>query len=821
MLRRLLWLFLTLCFLSLVAAACLLFWGYHYITRDLPRLTRVEDYRPPAVSKVFAKDGTLVAEFYSDERRYPVKIKDVPQYVRNCFIASEDADFYRHPGIDPISILRAFYKNFTTGEARQGGSTITQQVVKNLLLTSEKSIERKVKEAILSYRLEKRFTKDEILELYLNQIFFGNGAYGIKAAAWVYYQKTPDQLTLAQAAVLAGLPQAPSKYSPLRNLGAAKRRQAYVLKQMLKAGVITREQMKEASESDLALKPSAAGNIFHSPYFVSEVRQVLLQRWKDLDIDRDGLEIHTTLDVEGDAIAQRALRKGLRDVDKRRGWRGPIGHIDKADQALFLKQYQDRIQESLVEGDVVPALVTLVSRAGAGARVSLGNQSALLDLSSSSWAKRSLDAQGRVSVRSFDDLIHVGDVIEVALKTQQKNKLEDKLPSSAPVAALPIEVTLDQTPDIEGALSIIDPHSGDVAALIGGYNYQRSVFNRATQSHRQPGSTFKPIIYLAAIDGFGYTPSTIVQDSPQTFRVGDQLWSPGNFDQEFLGPITLRTALEKSRNLVSADIVSRIGVDAVVKYAHKLGIESQIGRHLSISLGSSEVTLLELIRAYGVFPAKGVLFPSSFITRIIDRDGKVIFDHETERLAKTVQAINENSAFLMANLLRGAVEHGTGYKVKELGRPAAGKTGTSNDQMDAWFMGFTPDWACGVWVGFDQKKEIGEKETGGRVSAPIFVYAMKEFLALQDQRRYRKLAEETKQEAERLGIEYVAPAALEPLDFSVPEGVDPYWISKGSGLLSDAKVPGAFYEYFLKGTAPKTSSIEEADTNSYLESPEL
>ena len=390
------------------------------------------------------------------------------------------------------------------------------------------------------------------------------------------------------------------------------------------------------------------------------------------------------------------------------------------------------------------------------------------------------------------------------------------------MAALqPTEVILDQTPDIEGAISIIDPHSGDVAALIGGYSYQRSVFNRASQSLRQPGSTFKPIIYLAAIDGFGYTPSTIVYDSPQTFRVGDQLWTPANFDEEFLGPITLRTALEKSRNLVSADIVSRIGVDAVVKYAHKLGIESEIGRHLSIALGSSEVTLLELIRAYGVFPAKGMLFPSSFINRIVDRDGKVIFDHNSERLAKTTQAISENSAFLMANLLRGAVENGTGYKVKELGRPAAGKTGTSNDQMDAWFMGFTPDWACGIWIGFDQKKEIGDKETGGRVSAPVFVYAMKEFLALQDQRRYSKLVEETKQEAERLGIEYIPPAGLEPLDFSVPQGVDPYWISKGSGLLSDAKQPGAFYEYFLKGTAPKTRSAEETDASSYLESPDL
>lgn len=821
MLRRLLWILFVLLLLGGLAVAGFALWGYHYITRDLPRLTRVEDYRPPAASRVYARDGTLIAEFYSAERRYPVKIKEVPQLVRNCFIASEDADFYRHPGIDPLSILRAFYKNFTTGEARQGGSTITQQVVKNLLLTSEKSIERKVKEAILSYRLEGRFTKDEILELYLNQIFFGNGAYGIKAAARIYYQKTPEELTLAQAAVLAGLPQAPSKYSPLRNLNAAKRRQAYVLKQMLKAGFINREQYKEALDADLELKPAQVGNINHAPYFVAEVRQNLIDHWKDLDVDRDGLEIYTTLDVQADKIATHALREGLQEVDKRRGWRGPIGHIDHADAAQFIKQYQQRLSENPSADEVVPALVTFTSRGGTQARVLLGSRAAVLDLSGANWAKRYLDPAGQVTGRSFDDMIHVGDVVEVSLKRAKNEDPKEKTEVKEDSSQKQLEVVLNQSPDIEGAMTIINPHSGDVVALVGGYSFQRSVFNRATQSYRQPGSTFKPIIYLAAIDGFGYTPSTIVYDSPRTFRIGDQLWTPGNFDQEFLGPITLRTALEKSRNLVSAEIVARIGVDAVVQYAHRLGIESEIGRHLSIALGSSEVTLLELVRSYGVFPAKGVLFKSSFISRIVDRDGKVVYDHEADRLAQASQVISANSAFLMSNLLRGVVEHGTGYRIKELGRPAAGKTGTSNDQMDAWFVGFTPDWAAGIWTGFDQKKEIGDKETGGRVAAPIFLYAMREFLALQDKLRYEKLVEESRKEAERLGIEYTPPPPIEPLDFSVPEGVDPYWINKGSGLLSEKGAPGAFYEYFLKGTEPRTSSPEEADTTSYLESPEL
>jgi penicillin-binding protein 1A len=811
MLRKLFWFAFTLVFFGLLFGVGASLWAYHYFTRDLPQLTRVEDYRPPAASKVFSNDGTLIAEFYADERRYPVRIKDVPQLVRNCFIASEDADFYRHPGIDLISILRAFYKNMTTGQARQGGSTITQQVVKNLLLTSEKSIERKVKEAILSYRLERRFTKDEILELYLNQIFFGNGAYGLKAAAWVYFQRAPDELTLAQASILAGLPQAPSKYSPLRNLTAAKKRQSYVLRQMLKAGFISKEQQREALDADLGLSPAPTGNIFHSPYYVSEVRQILLNRWRDLDIDRDGLSIYTNLDIEGDRYAAQGLRRGLREVDKRRGWRGPIAKIPGADAGVFLKNYPPPSSSEIPDDEVFPALITSFPKGTTQARVLVHGKSAILDLAASAWAKRNIDSQNRVVVRGFEQSLAVGDVIEVSKKSQGVASATQDSPV----------VVIDQTPDLEGAQAIVNPHNGDVVSITGGYSYQRSVFNRATQSHRQPGSTFKPIVYLAAIDGFGYTPATIVQDSPRTFRVGDQLWTPGNFDEEFLGPITLRTALEKSRNLVSAEIVSRIGVDAVVAYAHRLGIESQIGRHLSISLGSSEVTLLELVRAYGVFPAKGVLFPSALIARIVDRDGAVVFDHAAERMKLAKQAINENSAFLMANLLRGAVEHGTGYRVKELARPAAGKTGTSNDQMDAWFMGFTPDWACGVWVGFDQKKQIGDKETGGKVSAPIFVYTMKEFLRLQDERKLRRLVDEAKEEAAKLGIEYAEPPAIEPLDFSVPEGIDPYWINKGSGLLAEPKTPGAMLEYFLKGTAPNTRSADEADSTSYLESPEL
>ncbi|MCB0339999.1 MAG: hypothetical protein KDD53_10360, partial [Bdellovibrionales bacterium] len=357
----------------------------------------------------------------------------------------------------------------------------------------------------------------------------------------------------------------------------------------------------------------------------------------------------------------------------------------------------------------------------------------------------------------------------------------------------------------------------EVVAMRGGYDYdfQRSVLNRVTQSRRQPGSAFKPVVYLAAIDSFGYTPSTIVYDERRTFRIGDQVWTPGNFDSKFLGPITLRTALQRSRNLVSADIISRIGVDAAINYARKLGIESPLGRNLSLSLGSSEVTLLELARAYGVFAARGVLFQSVFASKIVDRDGITTYDYNDHIFEAGKQAINANSAFIMAYMMKGVVEHGTGYRVRPLGRPTAGKTGTSNDQMDAWFIGYTPEWVCGVWTGFDLKKKIGEKETGGAVSAPTWLYAMQEFYEYEDKIKVERLAAESALEAQRLGIES-EPVKLEPLDFTVPEGVDPFWVDKDSGAPAEAGSPNAIYEYFIRGTEPKRGVVENRVTEDYL-----
>jgi penicillin-binding protein 1A len=816
MLRRLFFLCLVVIVASSLVVALFGSWGYYYFTRDLPRLARIEDYKPPAVTRVLGSDGTLIAEFLS-ERRYPAKLKEVPDLVRKAFLASEDASFYSHSGIDPMSILRAMYKNVQSGNVRQGGSTITQQVVKNLLLSSEQKFGRKVKEAILSYRLEKRFSKDEILEIYLNQIFFGNTAHGIKAAARMYFHKELSEVTLAEAATLAGLPKAPSQYSPLRSMKAAKNRQEYVLRQMVKAKFITENEREAALKEKLIVYPATQQNIFASPYYVGEVRRVFAERWKDLDLDSDGLEVETAVDVHADEIASRAMKKGLREVDKRRGWRGPKMRLT---EEAYAERYLPLVPEKLEVGTPYPARV--VGAAGRGAvKVQLGKNFFTVNIDESTWARRFRAKDDSTRGILPTEAVGPGDLLEISLRAHTAKEKEVEKDSA-------YKLILDQTPDIEGGMVLIDPASGQVRAMAGGYDYGASQFNRVTQSLRQPGSTFKPIVYLSAVDKYRYTPATIVYDSPRTFRVGDTFWTPANFDNSFLGPITLRTALEKSRNLVSADIVSRIGVDASIQYARALGITSPLGRNLSLSLGSSEVTILELTRAYGVFANKGVLYDSVFVTKIRDRFGNILYDYEQEKLGKAKQVIGENSAFIMANMMKGVVEHGTGYKAKELGRPVAAKTGTSNDQMDAWFIGYTPEWVCGVWVGFDQKKQIGPKETGGVVSAPIWIYLMREFLDYRKSLGSERLEKEAQGEAERLGIEYEPPKATENLDFVVPEGVEPFWIYKGSGVRANAGEPGAFLEYFVKGTeperAPPPSEIaegQEASETSYLESPDL
>ncbi|MEZ4754383.1 MAG: PBP1A family penicillin-binding protein [Bdellovibrionota bacterium] len=780
MLKKLLYFVLIVSLLGGLAAAGMVFWGYQYITRDLPQLSRIEDYQPPAVTKVVSDNGTPIAEFF-EERRYPAKLREIPIYVRNAFLAAEDSSFYTHPGIDLLSIFRAFVKNLQQGGMKQGGSTITQQVVKNLLLSSEKKLERKVKEAILSYKLEQRFSKDDILEMYLNQIYFGNGAYGIKAAAKLYFHKELKDVSIAEAAMLAGLPKAPSRYSPTGNFERAKQRQRYVLSQMEKAKFISTRSKNDALQEEIKVYKSNTQTILAAPFYVTEVRKRFIEGWKDYDIDTDGLTIETALDLEAYGTAQRAVITGLREVDKRRGWRGPLNPEEKLEQASYLEQFSSKIPKIIQANYPYPALVT--ENKNGILKVKLAELEGTLDVAKLNWAKRKLNSDESVAWIKPNQTITAGDIIEVST---------NEIINTDEYSGGTLKLELDQTPEIESALVLIDPLSGKVPVVIGGYDYSRSQFNRATQSHRQPGSAFKPVVYLAAIDGAGYTPATIVYDDPRSFRVGNSFWVPDNYDEKFLGPITLRRALERSRNLVSADIISRIGVDAAIQYARKLGITSRLGRNLSLSLGSSEVTPLEIVRAYSVFPAKGVLFDSIFITKVTDRNGNVIYDFMEERSAKATQVIDENSAFIMANMMKGVVENGTGWKVRAIGRPTAGKTGTSNDQMDAWFIGYTPNWVCGVWVGFDVKKTIGRAETGGQAAAPIWLEFMQKFLDREDELKLAHLRTSSKSEAELLGISYHEPVSPAPLDFSVPDGVDPFGLIKKAELYPSQELKAQF-----------------------------
>ena len=440
-------------------------------------------------------------------------------------------------------------------------------MVKNLLLSTERKYERKIKEAILSYRLEQRLSKDEILEMYLNQIFFGNTAYGIKAAARIYFHKELGELSLAEGALLAGLPKAPSRYSPIVNYERAKRRQIYVLDRMVSSGFVTRTQADDAYRQEIEAYRASSENIFHAPYFVAELRRHFAERWSEIDIDTAGLHVYTSLDLYANDLAEKALQKGLREVDKRRGWRGPLKNIEERPaRDRFLNLYSQSIQEEISPETVYPALVSKVDRVSGVARVDFGHYQADVNLRDAAWSRRMIDDDDKVQWIKPENVLRSGDVIEASVKPAVKDLKNE---SPAPPGMLR-NVVLDQSPEIEGAVVLLDPHSGKIVALVGGYSYRRSKFNRATQSYRQPGSAFKPVVYLTAIDQFRYTPATIVYDSQRTFRVGDDYWTPGNFDGKFLGPLTLRTALQKSRNLVSADIISRIGVDPVINTARKL-----------------------------------------------------------------------------------------------------------------------------------------------------------------------------------------------------------------------------------------------------------
>ncbi len=750
-----LWMVLVFMLVAVAATAGL----FIYLGRDLPQIGSLKDYNPPVITSVFSEDGQKIAEFF-EERRIVVPLENIPERLKQAFIAAEDARFYRHKGIDLLSIIRAFFKNLEAGAIVQGGSTITQQVTKSFFLSPERSYERKIKEAILAYRLDKTFSKDEILYLYLNQIYLGHGAYGVEAAAENYFGKTVDQLTLAECAMLAGLPQAPSRYSPFRHPERARQRQIYVLNRMVEEGYITNLEASEAMKTELDIKPRRNLYLEKVPVYTEHIRRYVEKKYGRKALYTEGLQIYAAVNLEMQKIARRQVELGLEALDRRQGYRGPLEHLEVEQIEPFALRLEKELKEKPpAEGDIVKAVVIDVDDKAGKVVVRMGNTRGVIRLAGMRWARKPDPEVGywEVKVKKPSQVLSRGDVIQVRIT---KINRDDK----------PWSVELYQTPEVQAALLCLEAGTGLVKVMIGGRDFSSSQFNRAIQSRRQPGSAFKPIIYAAALDK-GYTPATVIIDSPIVLEDKDHdfTWKPRNYGKKFYGPTLLREALAKSRNVVTIKILQDIGIDYVIDYARKLGIESEINRDLSIALGSSGVSLLEIVKAYSVFANGGYLIEPVFVTKILDRNGEIL--EEMSPVRKKV--IEASTAYIMTSLLEGVVKHGTGRRVRALGRPVAGKTGTTNNLHDAWFVGYTPRYITGVWVGFDQERSLGKGETGSRAASPIFLGFMKEIL---------------KNEPVRV--------------FQVPDGVVFAKIDAETGLLPIPESKKTIFECFKEGTVP-------------------
>jgi penicillin-binding protein 1A len=743
---------------------------YHYINEELPRISTLSDYRPPIISSVYADDGRKIGEFAA-ERRIVIPLGEMPENLINAFVAAEDSRFWKHPGIDVVGILRAFFKNLEAGTIVQGGSTITQQVTKSFFLTPEKKYIRKIKEAILAYRIDKTFSKADVLFLYLNQIYLGHGAYGVEAAAENYFGKRARQLTLAECAVLAGLPQAPSRYSPYSYPERARQRQVYVLNRMSEDGYINATQMAEALAAPLVIAERRDWAAGETPFYLEHVRRVLESKYGVDALYRDGLQIHTAVNLEMQQAAAAAVDLGLRELDKRQGYRGPLQRLKPSEGEPLLRELERGLSaRPLAPGVLSRALVTAVDPARGTVQVALGAQRGVIPPEGWRWARRLHPDAAKAMGRRASEILAAGDVVWVRIE-------------KAPAQEQPWPVTLEQTPVVQGALLCLEAGSGRVKAMIGGRDFAETQFNRAIQSRRQPGSAFKPLIFAAALDrgptpatgARGYTPATIIIDAPIAFQgsEADSFWKPKNYKNEFYGPTPMREALAQSRNIVTIKILSDIGVDYAIDYARRLGIASNLHHDLSIALGSSGVSLLELVGAYAVFANAGERVEPVFITRILDRDGKVLEEAQPERQ----QAIAPSTAYLMTSMLESVVKEGTGRRVAALGRPAAGKTGTTNELNDAWFVGYTPRLVAGAWVGFDEESPLGREETGASAASPIWLAFMQKTLEN-------------------------APVEL----FPVPDGVVFTRIDTETGLLPTADARKTLFECFKEGTAPTESS---------------
>ena len=733
-----------------------LYAGYMYFSYDLPKLDKLSDYRPKAVTKFLADDGSLMAEFF-EERREVAPLQRMPANLINAFVAAEDAAFFEHQGINLWAIARAAIRNLEAGRLVQGGSTITQQVTKSFLLTPEKSFKRKIREAILAYKIDRRFTKQEILYLYLNQIYLGEGTYGVQAAAQTYFGKDVDQLSLAQCAMLAGLPQAPSRYSPRTHPERARRRQIYVLNRMAEEGFITPQEARDAARETVAIQPRRPRHFFRAPYYVEHVRRLIEEKYGHEALMIDGLKVYTACNLYMQQSAEEAIMTGLRDLDKREGWRGPVEHLDQAAAVKFVEELAKKVRPEMIgPGQILAGVVVQVEPKKA--EVHLGQAQAYIDLKDAKWA-RTPNPNVPYYVSKLKDLnqaLKVGDVILVKLVEL--------------TAGGKWKAGLEQDPAAQSALVCMESATGEVKSLVGGRDYAQSQFNRATQANRQPGSAFKPLLYSAALDK-GLTASSIILDAPVVYHLAgtDKPWKPTNYSKKFYGPTTFRVGLEKSRNVVMVKILEQIGVEYGIEYAKRLGITSPVQPNLSIALGSNSATPLEMARAYATFCNNGLKTDPIFIRRIEDRNGKVIEESQLKR----TRVISPETAYIITHILEGVIQNGTGHRIKALGRPAAGKTGTTNDLRDAWFVGYTPDLVTAVWVGYDDFREMGRGETGSRAASPIWLDFMQR-----------------------------ATANRPPKAFKPPENVVFARVDHKTGLLAAPGDKDSIMEAYKPGTAP-------------------
>jgi len=701
--------------------------------RDLPDYTQLADYEPPVMTRVHAADGRLLAE-YAKEKRVFVPIKAMPKRLLRAFLAAEDKNFYEHSGVDFLGVARAVLTNVKNiGQSKRpvGASTITQQVAKNFLLTNEVSWTRKIKEAILAFRIERALSKDRILELYMNEIYLGYGSYGVAAAALNYFNKSMDELSVAETAYLAALPKAPNNYNPIRRRAQATARRNWVVGRMVQEGIISQAEADKAETEPLVTVKRSKTELVKADFFAEEVRRELVDRFGEDRLYEGGLSVRTTLDPRLQKAADEALRKGLIAYDLRHGWRGAFANIDGKKPFDRPSQWMRAIKDMKRPGGLGNWSLAVVTKIDVDA-ATIGVEDGKLGqipMAELHWARPWKEKQKRgPKVKSPSDVLNIGDVVAVEIVAE--NEKGNAYPEAT--------YALRQIPDINGALVAMDPHTGRVLAMSGGFSYERSQFNRAVQASRQPGSAFKPFVYLAALDQ-GYTPATRILDAPFVIDQGPGLpkWRPANYAKKFYGPSTMRLGLEKSRNLMTVRLAQTIGMDKVAEYAEKFNIVDKLQPTLAMSLGAGETTLFKLTTAYAMLVNGGKRIDPTLIDRIQGRHGETILRHDTRacpsckadfwtgQTAPVVPDVREQvtssaSAFQIVNMLQGVVQRGTGRRIRAVGKPLAGKTGTTNQDRDTWFMGFSPDLAVGVFAAFDSPIPLGRRETGSSVSAPIF-----------------------------------------------------------------------------------------------------